>query len=225
MPGDIFATKGAEYLLTIGYFILLIALVRYLAPRPAARPAPAPGARRAVTPWFSLAEGYHFHKGHSWARPEANSVTVGLDDFTAQLVGRPDILELPAIGTAVKQGERGWKLSAGGRTLAMVSPVEGEVVEINQKVVADPELATQDPYGEGWLLKVKAAQPVVSLRNLLSGELAAAWLRQSVERLRQRPFAELGMLMPDGGAPVKGFGLQLGPAEWDAVARDDYLMD
>lgn len=224
MPHDIFATKGIEYLLTILYFVLLAVLVRYLAPRAVPQAVPA-RARREATPWFSLAAGYFYHPGHSWARQETDAVTVGLDDFTAKLVGTPDRLELPAVGATVRQGERGWRLSAGGRTLAMVSPVEGEVVAVNPKVVASPQLAADDPYGEGWLLKVRAPRAAASLRNLLSGELAAAWLRQGVERLRARPFAELGLLMPDGGAPVKGFGRVLGPAEWDAVARDEFLMD
>jgi len=227
MPGDIFATKGTEYLLVIAYLILLIALVRYIAPRGAVRVVakPAGGVRRDVTPWFSLAEGYHYHQGHSWAVEEADAVRVGLDDFTAQLVGKPDVVDLPRVGDVVRQGERGWQIKTQGRMLAMVAPVEGEVVAVNPAVLSSPGVATEDPYGAGWLFKVRPSRPRASLKNLLSGELAAAWLRQSAERLRAMPAAELGVLMPDGGAPVRGFGLVLGPAEWDAVGREFFLMD
>ncbi len=226
MPGDIFATKGTEYLLTIGYFILLIALVKYLAPRTAVRVAPRPaGVRRDATSWFTLADGYRYHPGHSWAVAEADAVRVGLDDFTAQLVGRPDVVDLPRVGDVVRQGERGWQIKTQGRMLAMVAPVDGEVVEVNPAVLAAPGVATDDPYGAGWLFKVRPSRARASLKNLLSGELAAAWLRHSAERLRAMPAAELGVLMPDGGAPVRGFGLVLGPAEWDAVGREFFLMD
>jgi len=227
MPGDIFATKGTEYLLVIAYLILLIALVRYIAPRGAVRVVakPAGGVRRDVTPWFALADGYHYHPGHSWAVEEADAVRVGLDDFTAQLVGKPDVVDLPRVGDVVRQGERGWQIKTQGRMLAMVAPVEGEVVAVNPAVLAAPGVATDDPYGAGWLFKVRPSRPRASLKNLLSGELAAAWLRQSAERLRAMPAAELGVLMPDGGAPVRGFGLVLGPAEWDAVGREFFLMD
>lgn len=227
MPGDIFATKGTEYLLVIAYFILLIALARVVAP-----PIIAHGLPRNRRPlaelasWFSLADGYHFHQGHAWAAPaDGNVVTVGLDDFAAQLVGPPDGLELPAVGSGVRQGEPGWTVRFGDRALAMVSPVEGEVVAVNPAVVESPRLAADDPYGRGWLLKVRAPNPQASLRNLFSGELASVWMRHTAERLRRLPAAGLGFVMPDGGTPLRGFGRALGPEEWQAVTREFFLTD
>lgn len=222
MTNDIFATKGAEYLLVIGYFLLLLAVARFIAP-PARR---ARSPRLASGAWFALAEGYYFHQGHSWATPDdADTVFVGLDDFAAQLVGTPDGLSLPAVGTRLRQGGAGFALTAGDRAVALVSPVEGEVVEVNRRVTERPQLATDDPYGEGWLFKVKATDRKATLRNLLSGDTASAWMRQATERLRALPGAELGIVMPDGGAPVRGFGRTFGPAEWSAVSREFFLMD
>lgn len=221
MPTDIFATKGAEYLLVIGYFVLLIVLVRFIAPAATGR-----AARRAPGAWFALAEGYFFHPGHAWATTDdGDSLFVGLDDFAAQLVGAPEAMTLPRVGDTVRQGGRGFELRAGDRTVAIASPVEGEVVEINPRVLERPQLAADDPYGEGWLFKVKAADRKATLKNLLSGDLAAAWMKQVTERLRSLPGAELGIVMPDGGAPVRGFGRTFGPAEWDAVTREFFLMD
>jgi glycine cleavage system H lipoate-binding protein len=222
MPGDIFATKGAEYLLVILYFVLLIGLVRVIAPPVTATVAPR--RRPAAAPWFSLAEGYHFHQGHAWAAPtDGENVTVGLDDFAAQLVGPPDSFELPALGSGVRQGEPGWSLQAGDRALTMLSPMEGQVVEVNAAVRETPRLATDDPYGKGWLFKVRAPNRKASLKNLLSGELASVWMRYATHRLQQLPAAGLGVVMADGGTPVRGFGRVLGPDEWQAVARDFFL--
>lgn len=226
MNGDIFATKGIEYLIVIAYLLVMAAAVRWFASR---RPAgaPASGARgpaaRAV-PWFALADGYHYHPGHAWAAAsDGDVVTVGLDDFAAQLVGAPDGVELPAVGTGVRQGEPGWAVRAGERSLAMLSPVDGEVVAVNHAVLETPRLAADDPYGVGWLLKVRAPNRQASLRNLLSGELASLWMRHTAERLRRLPAAELGVVMPDGGAPVRGFGRALEPEAWEAVAREFFL--
>lgn len=222
MTNDMFATKGAEYVLVIGYFVLLLAVARFIAP-PARRARPP---RRVPGAWFALAEGYYFHPGHSWATPDdAGMVYVGLDDFAAQLVGTPDGLSLPAPGTVLRQGGAGFTLDAGGRAVALVSPVEGAVVEVNRRVMERPQLATDDPYGEGWLFKVKTTDRKATLRNLLSGATAAAWMREVTERLRGLPGAELGIVMPDGGAPVRGFGRTFGPAEWSAVTREFFLMD
>jgi glycine cleavage system H protein len=225
---DIFATKGPEYLLVIAYLVLLVVAVRFLAPRRVAQAAGAPARRPAgrPAPWFALADGYHFHQGHAWAAPEDGEVvTVGVDDFAAQLVGAPDALELPGVGADVRQGARAWSLRAGDRTLPMLSPVDGRVVAVNQAVLDAPRLAAEDPYGAGWLLKVRAPDRKVTLRNLLSGELAAVWMRQTAERLRALPAGGMGVVLPDGGVPVRGFGRALAPAEWDVVARDFFLTD
>ena len=228
MQGDIFATKGLEYLLVIAYFILLIAMVKVLAPRQVVRAAARIRGRGPAggNSWFSLMAGYHFHQGHTWAADGGGDlVTVGLDDFAAQLVGAPDAFELPSVGVDVRQGTRAWSLRAGDRTLPMLSPVDGRVVAVNQAVLDAPRLAADDPYGAGWLLKVRTPNRKATLRNLLSGELAAVWMRQTAERLRALPAGGLGVVMPDGGVPVRGFGRALGPEEWEAVSREFFLSE
>ncbi len=227
MPVDIFATKGTEYLLTIVYFGLLVALVRWIAPR--AKPAPARArAPRDPNAWFAVANGRRYHPGHAWVaagHDGADIVTVGLDDFTAQLLGPPDALALPAVGAQLKQGERGWEVRAGDRVLGMVAPVAGEVIEVNDAAVTAPRLATDDPYGAGWLLKLRAPDARAALKGLLPADLAATWMKQAGERLRMLPAAELGVVMTDGGTPMKGFGRSLGPEEWRVITRDFYLAD
>jgi glycine cleavage system H lipoate-binding protein len=227
MTGDIFATKGTEYLLVVVYFALLIALVRVFAPKVVASTAPRVRRFADAIQWFSLADGYHFHPGHAWAVSPSDGeiVTVGLDDFAAKLVGPPDRIDFPAVGTEIHQGEPGWAVHAGDRTLAMLSPVEGEVVSINPSVQLTPRLAANDPYGEGWLLKVRAPNRKASLKNLLEGEVASAWMRNTAERLSRLPAAGLGVVMADGGVPMRGFGRQLGPHEWETVTRDFFLGD
>lgn len=226
MAGDIFATKGAEYLIVIAYLGLLVVLARFLAPPRLAR-AIGPAARKAgarAAPWFALADGFHFHQGHAWAaRGDGDVVTVGLDDFAARLVGAPDALELPEVGASVRQGDLGWRVRAGDRSLAMLSPVDGRVVAVNRAVLDDPRRASEDPYGEGWLLKVEAPDRKRSLRNLFSGELAGVWMQHTAERLRALPAGGLGVVMPDGGMPVRGFGRALGSEEWKTVAREFFL--
>ena len=69
-----------------------------------------------------------------------------------------------------------------GKGAELVSPVEGEVVEVNREVAQKPALATEDPYGRGWVLKVKAPNLATNLRNLLSGRLAASGWRTAARR-------------------------------------------
>lgn len=228
MQGDIFATKGIEYLIVIAYLIMLVGLLWLLQPLRVARLFGMKSRRpvQPARPWFVLADGYRFHPGHTWAsHEEGEVVTVGLDDFAGKFLGTPDAVELPAIGRRLRQGEPAWNVTVDGRSIGMVSPVEGKVLAVNEAVQRDPTLATTQPYADGWLLKVRVPEWRANARNLLDGRLAVAWMRDAVERLRHLPGGELGVLMPDGGMPVAGFGRHLDPERWDQIAREFFLSD
>jgi len=227
MPGDIYATKGIEYLVVIAYLLVMAGAVWGVGRTRAA--VRGRSNRRAqalrLDPWFSLADGYRFHQGHSWvAATDGDVVTVGVDDFAAKALGEPDAVELPAAGTAIAQGAPGWAVRVAGRVLPMLSPVEGEVVAVNPAVHASPRVVVDEPYGAGWLMKVRVDHRPWR-RNLFSGELAAAWMQYTVERLRRLQAGTLGVVMPDGGTPVRGFAQTLGEEEWNALAREFFLAE
>lgn len=226
--GDLFATKGIEYLIVIGYLIILVGFWKLLA-RPAVAEAGArsPQRVRSRTPrWFALRDGFYFHQGHAWAVPGNGGVmTVGMDDFAQKLLGRPGSIDLPAVGARVKQGERGWEVEVHSKSIPMLSPVDGEVIAVNSEVLESPEIVCSDPYERGWLMKVRVGNTGAAVKNLLSGRLARSWIGATVENLRQLRAGELGILMPDGGIPVEGFVRVLSPDRWDEIARQLLLSD
>jgi glycine cleavage system H lipoate-binding protein len=215
---DIFATKGIEYLVVIAYLVLLVGFWRLLAgPRATAGLKPA---RSLAASWFAIRDNLFYHQGHTWAVPEsADVVRVGMDDFAVRLLGRPASIELPAPGVTLRQGERGWAVKVASRAVPVLSPVGGQVVAVNGHVREAPEVVAADPYERGWLLKVKVPSAPATVKNLLSGKIARAWMDETIERLRQMQAGELGVVMPDGGLPVDGFVRLLEPERWDEVAR------
>lgn len=220
---DLFATKGAEYLIVIGYLILLVGFWRFLWSRGAANAEVAAAAQSRVgsARWFDLPEGLYFHQGHAWASPPDEGVArVGMDDFAQKLLGRPAGIVLPGVGARVAQGEAAWRVQVDGHAIPMLSPIDGEVVEVNREVLAQPSLVNADPYDRGWLMRVRVADPTVPRRNLLTGGLAKAWMDGIAERVRAMPAGEMGVLLPDGGFPVDGFARALSPEAWDRVARE-----
>jgi len=221
---DIFATKGAEYVFCGAFLLVLAGFWKLLNPAPAARRVVA--AARELIPWFRLKEDLWFHQGHAWVAPAGErEVTVGMDDFAQKLLGRPAGIVLPKVGARVTQGEPAWQVQVDGHAIPMLSPIDGEVVEVNQEVAASPALVNEEPYDRGWLMRVKVPNPAAAKRNLLSGGLAEAWMNGIAERLRAMPAGELGVALPDGGFPVAGIARALSPEGWDRVAREFLLSE
>jgi glycine cleavage system H lipoate-binding protein len=227
MHMDLFATKGLEYLLVITYLTLLMAFWAFaLKPaKPKEAKAPTPVKVRGAG-WFSLPKDFHFHQGHTWAVKEAPGVLrVGMDEFARRLLGSPSALHLPLPGTHLEQGHKGWSVEVGGKSIDMLSPVGGEVIEVNTHVMDTPGEALINPFDEGWLLRVRVDPERCPLRNLLSGDLALAWLRNKEEMIRTHHAGELGVVLPDGGAPVDGFAQALSPDGWEELARTILIPD
>jgi len=175
---------------------------------------------------FLVPQGVYYHPGHAWVRADGGNgvVSVGLDDFAQKLVGPIGRLELPEKGACLLQGEKGWALTTGGKTVEMLSPVDGEVLSVNEEIINDPAKLKEDPYQEGWLLKVKAPRLSPNLKNLISGDLARDWIRGSMERLSAMTSPEMGMAtLQDGGMPIDGMARSLNSEGWDEIAREFFL--
>lgn len=173
---------------------------------------------------YQVPDECRFHPGHTWARQISPDVAlVGLDDFARQLLGRAEKMALPEIGSWVRQGAAALRLGQNGRSVSLVAPVEGEVVEINRAVAADPHLATDDPFGRGWLFKVRTPELGRGLQNLLSGSLARRFMEDSRERMQHSLMALSGTVLADGGEPVADFARHLPDEDWQRLVREFLL--
>ncbi|HVO10551.1 MAG TPA: glycine cleavage system protein H [Vicinamibacteria bacterium] len=217
-------------LLVLAFFAFFIGLDYALSQRRLAREARAqalaqqPALEPAWVAGYQMPESLFYHRGHTWARPlEGDTVLVGLDDFARKLIGPPDHLRLPSRGDWLHQGGRAFAVKLDGKGAELVSPVEGEVVEVNRELAAKPTLTSEDPYGRGWVLKVKAPNLASNLRNLLSGRLARKWMEDSREALELRLMAFSGSVLQDGGEPASDLGHHLPPGDWDRLVNEFFL--
>jgi len=92
---------------------------------------------------------------HQWIRVEGEIGTVGITSFGQEKMGEVVYVELPEKGKKVKQKEYFSIIESAKAAFDVPSPVSGEIIEINEKLEDDPSLVNRDPYGEGWLVKIK----------------------------------------------------------------------
>ncbi len=225
-----YSAKAVEYLIAVSYLLFFIPFWRFVnGGRETSRvriPARSLAAVRLLQDMFELPARLFFHPGHAWARvEEPDTVTIGIDDFARKLVGPVSAVRLPRPGDALRQGEKGWSLVAGGEEFEMLSPVDGIVVAANDAAAGDPDLVGQDPYERGWLLRVESPRLGSNLKHLLSGDLARSWMNGVANALRREAGPELGLVYEDGGAPVDGLARGLDPVRWDAVVRRFFLTE
>src|ERR1043165_9180590 len=97
-----------------------------------------------------------YTKTHEWAQiNDDGSVTIGISDPAQELLGDLVYVELPDVGTEARTGEEIAVVESVKAASDVYSPISGEVVEINEEVVSNPEIVNQDPYGAGWLFRIK----------------------------------------------------------------------
>ena len=104
-------------------------------------------------------EDLKYSKTHEWARLEGDVVTVGLTDFALEHLQDLVFLELPDPGVPLIKGESFGQIESVKAVSDINSPVNGEVLEVHDDLVDDLETLKADPYGEGWLVKIKASDP------------------------------------------------------------------
>ena len=219
-------------LLVLGTFLIFILLDWLLSRNQVAQPAAAVAPAQAAAPkWLSdYVEGFHvprqlsYHPGHSWLVPERrNLVRIGADEFAAALAGRLERIELPKPGQWIRQGQKAWTFFRDGETAEMVSPTEGEVVEINPELARNPRLLRDDPYGRGWIATIHVPDEESTTRNLVPAGLVRNWMRDAVTRLYARQPELAGAVAADGGRPTGDLLAGLPDANWKEVAGEFFL--
>lgn len=179
----------------------------------------------AMVSGFQVPENVRYHSGHTWALSESRElVRVGLDDFASKLIGKIESIALPQRGRWVRQGQKIWTIFRDGKSVDMVSPIEGTISDVNEAVAKNPSLALKDPYGEGWLVTVQAPDSKLNFRNLFGGALARMWTEDSALRLRKHmPIGMAAALAQDGGVAVDDITSHLPEEDWATLTKEFFL--
>jgi len=118
-----------------------------------------------------------YTKDHEWARVEGDEAVVGITDYAQDKLGSIVFVELPPPGKSFKKGQTVVTVDSVKAVAEVYSPLSGEVNEANESLKDTPEVINQDPYGQGWMVKIKLSAPA-ELGGLLTPEAYEAFVAE-----------------------------------------------
>ncbi len=165
---------------------------------------------------LDYAHDRYYHRGHTWVKPEEDgTVTVGLNDLAAHLVGTPDAVRLPEAGQDLEVNQTAWRMKKNGREIEVRAPIEGTIIGVGGA-------------RQGWYLKVRPRLDVrepATLRHLLRGPEVHGWLSRELERLQlQLRAPDTVPALADGGVLMPNLMDAVPQADWDSVLADTFLQ-
>ena len=127
---------------------------------------------------YEVPEELYYTKEHEWVRVSENMATVGITDYAQKSLHEIVYVELPEVGRELTQGEVMGSVESVKAVSDIYAPVSGKVVEVNEKLLDEPETLNNDPYGEGWIAKIEVMNFEEDKKKLLTAEQYRELLKQ-----------------------------------------------
>jgi glycine cleavage system H protein len=182
---DIFATKGLEYLVIIAFLALLVPFWIILN-----KQVPVTRQIHKVLGILSanilrIPQGLFYSRNHTWMYMEkSGAATVGLDDLLLHITGEVNFSNLRNPGELISKGDLLTEIDQNGKLLRIFSPVSGKITETNPLLNDNPGMLNGDPYGKGWIYKIKPSDWIAEARSCYFAEEATNWSEKELVRFK-----------------------------------------
>jgi glycine cleavage system H protein len=208
---DIFETKGIEYIAIIAFFLVLIPFWFLLNKHGIIQHKIRKVLKVLSFDILKIPQGIYHGKNHTWAFLEkSGKVSIGLDDFLLHTTGGGELRNLKKPGEIINKGELLAELVKDSKILKIFSPVSGIFMDTNSQLNETPPLLNEDPYGKGWICRIKPTKWRDEVSSLYLAEETNTWSKLELQRFkdflamsmkRYSPNSELAILQ-DGGELV-----------------------
>ncbi len=136
---------------------------------------------------YNLPDELYYTKDHTWARVEDNGiVTVGMDAYGAKAAGNIEFIDLPMEDDEFECGDAFGSLESAKWVGGLLMPVGGTVSAVNDSIEDNLNLLAEDPYGEGWLIKIKPSNLKEDLKTLVHGIDVSPWLKKEIQNRKKK---------------------------------------
>lgn len=115
-------------------------------------------------------EDSRYAKSHEYISVEGEIGTIGITDYAQKELGDVVFVEVPQVGTQLEAGDELGSIESVKAVSELFAPVGGEVVEVNERLAEKPELVNTDPYGDGWMVRIKVSDPSEADELLMNAE-------------------------------------------------------
>jgi glycine cleavage system H protein len=207
---NIFETKGIEYLAIIAFLLLLIPfwVILNRQVKKTRRLEKALGTLTANI--LKIPQGLLFSANHTWTHLErSGNARVGLSDLLMHITGQVKFNTIRQTGDMIRKGELLAEIDQGGKHLKIYSPISGRVTDINLALGSEPGLVNMDPYGKGWICKIKPSHWKTETGSYYLAEDATQWLNMELVRYKDFLAKEIGKFSPETSAVVLQDGGEL----------------
>ncbi len=125
-------------------------------------------------------ENIKYSKDHTWVRVEDEEATVGITDYAQESLGDIVYVDLPEEEDEVEAGEEVAEVESTKATSSVISPVSGTVIEVNEDIEDSPDTINEDPYGDGWIVRIKLSDSS-ELKSLMGSETYVKFVEEESE--------------------------------------------
>lgn len=207
---NIFDTKGIEYIIIIVFFLLLIPFWIILNKDGKVTEKLKQFFNVLTFDTLKIPQGIFYGKNHTWAFMEkSGNAYIGIDDFLGRTVGEVKPVFSKTNGEMIMRGELLTELVKENKSLKIFSPISGKVLISNNELAPNPELLNDDPYGKGWIYKIKPTNWVKDTNALYLAEDALSWSKTELERLKEFVSQTTNKYSPESQATILQDGGEL----------------
>ena len=130
---------------------------------------------------FDVPDDLFYHEDHCWARKDGDIIVIGITDFAAKMAGTIKRVVTLEEDEEVNQGKPCGTMSSGKWTGKIYSPISGEITEVNEDLEDEPSLINDEPYGNGWVLKIEPSN-ISEIDTLMDIDKMATWLPVEIKK-------------------------------------------
>jgi glycine cleavage system H protein len=182
---NIFETKGIEYLIIIAFLVMIIPF--WIIINKQARVTRQIKKTLGILSGsiLRIPQGLFYSNNHTWTHlEESGTAKVGLDDLLLHITGEVKFSNLKSPGNYINKGDLLADINQEGKLLQIYSPISGRITNTNTMLSETSGLINEDPYGKGWIYKIKPSEWIAETNSYYMADEAIAWSKRELERLK-----------------------------------------